>query len=96
MATYISLINWTDKGIANVKDAPARMDAAQALARQMGGEMKQIFLTMGGYDLVAIIEMPNDEAAAQYALRSAAGGSIRTTTLRAFDEATCRKIVGSL
>jgi uncharacterized protein with GYD domain len=51
---------------------------------------------MGSYDLVAILEMPNDDAAATFALKSAAGGHIRTTTLKAFDEADYRKIVGSL
>jgi len=96
MATYISLINWTDKGIASVKESPARADAARALAKKLGGDLKHLFMTMGGYDLVAILELPNDEAAARFALMSGAGGSIRTTTLKAFDEASYRKIVGSL
>ena len=96
MATYISLVNWTEQGIKNVKDSPARLDDAQALARKLGGEMKQMFLTMGGYDMVAILDLPNDEAAATLALKLGAGGSVRTTTLKAFDEATCRKIIAAL
>ncbi len=96
MVTYISLTNWTEQGIKDVKDSPARLDAAQALAKKLGGEMKQIFLTMGGYDMVAILELPNDEAAATMALKLGSSGSIRTTTLKAFDEATCRKIIAAL
>jgi len=96
MATYISLINFTEQGIKNIKDQPGRLDDAQALARSLGGEMKQIFLTMGGYDMVAITELPDDETAARMALTVGAGGNVRTTTLKAFDEATCRKIVASL
>jgi len=96
MATYISLINFTEQGIENIKDSPTRLDDAQALARSLGGEMKQIFLTMGGYDMVAITELPDDEAAAKMALTVGSGGNVRTTTLRAFDEATCRQIVASL
>ncbi len=96
MATYISLVNWTEQGIRNVKDSPARLDEAQALARKLGGEMKQMFLTMGGYDMVAILDLPSDEAAATMALKLGAGGSVRTTTLKALDEATCRRIIASL
>jgi uncharacterized protein with GYD domain len=96
MATYISLINWTDKGMANIKDSPARADAARAMAKKLGGDLKQLFMTMGGYDLVAVLELPDDEAAAKFALTSAAGGHIRTTTLKAFDEVSYRKIIASL
>jgi uncharacterized protein with GYD domain len=96
MAKYIALINWTEKGIKDVKDSPKRADKARALAKKLGGEMQQLFMTMGSHDLVAVLEMPNDEAMAKFALTSAAGGHIRTTTLKAFDEAGYRKIVGSL
>ncbi len=96
MATYISLINFTEQGIENIKDSTTRLDDAQALARSLGGEMKQVFLTMGGYDMVAILELPNDEAAARMALTVGSGGNVRTTTLKAFDEVTCRQIVASL
>lgn len=96
MATYVALINWTEKGIKEVKNSPARADKAKALAKKLGGEMKQLYLTMGSHDLVAIIDMPNDEAMAKFALTVGSGGHIRTTTLKAFDEATYRKLVGSV
>jgi len=96
MAKYIALINWTEMGVKEIKDSPARADAAKALAKKLGGEMQQLYMTMGAYDLVAILEMPNDEAAASFAIQSAGRGHIRTTTLKAFDEASYRKIIGSL
>lgn len=96
MAKYIALINWTEMGVKEIKGSPARADAAKALAKKLGGEMQQLYMTMGAYDLVAIIDMPNDEAAARFAIQSASGGHIRTTTLKAFDEASYRKIIGSL
>ena len=96
MAKYIALINWTEKGVKEIKESPARADLARGLAKQLGGEMQQLYLTMGAYDLVAILDMPDDEAAASFALKSAAGGHIRTTTLKAFDETSYRKIIGSL
>ena len=96
MATYIMLINYTDQGIRNVKDSPNRLDAAKALAQSLGGEFKQTYLTLGAYDLVAVLELPDDAAAAKFALTTGALGNIRTTTLKAFNEAEYRDIIAAL
>ncbi len=96
MAKYVALINWTEKGVAEVKGSPDRVDKARALAKKLGGDFQELFMTMGSYDLVVILDMPNDDAMAKFALTSAAGGHIRTTTLKAFDEASFRDIIGSL
>jgi len=96
MPKYIALVNWTDKGIKEVKDSPARVDKAKALAKKHGGSMEQLYMTMGSHDLVAIFDMPDDETMARFALASGSGGHIRTTTLKAFDEKTYRKLIGDL
>ncbi len=96
MATYISLVNWTDQGIKSVKESPVRLDAAKALARKYGCELRQFFMTMGTTDMVAIIEAPNDEAMAQYGLALGASGALRTTTLKAFPEDAYRKIIAGI
>jgi uncharacterized protein with GYD domain len=96
MATYIMLINYTDQGIRNIKDSPNRLDAAKALAQELGGEFKQTYLTLGSYDLVAVVELPDDAAAAKFALTIGNLGNIRTTTLKAFNEAEYRDIIAAL
>lgn len=96
MATYISLVNWTDQGIKSVKELPVRLDAAKALARKYGCELRQFFMTMGTTDMVAIIEAPNDEAMAQYGLALGASGALRTTTLKAFPEDAYRRIIAGI
>ena len=96
MSKYIALISWTEKGVAEVSKSSERLDGARKLAKEIGGELKKVYMTMGAYDLVAILDMPNDEAAAKFALRSAAGGHIRTTTMKAFDEDAYRKITQSV
>ena len=96
MPTYISMLRYTQQGISSVKNAPARMDAAKEAYKKAGGELKAIYLTLGQYDLVAIAEMPNDEAVARLALGMGMQGNIRTETMRAFSEAEFRKIAGSL
>ncbi len=96
MPAYIVLLNWTDQGIRNVKEAPQRLDAARELARQFGVELRAFYLTMGAYDMVCVAEAPDDQAAAKFALASAAGGNVRSTTLKAFTEAEYRDIIGAL
>ncbi|HEX9129571.1 MAG TPA: GYD domain-containing protein [Gemmatimonadaceae bacterium] len=96
MATYISMLHYTQQGISAIKNAPARIDAAKDAYRKAGGELKSIYLTLGQYDLVVIGEMPNDEAVARMALAQGALGNVRTETMRAFTETEFRKIVGTL
>ncbi len=96
MATYVMLLNYTDLGIRNVKDSPDRLDAAKALAQKLGGEFKQTYLTLGAYDLVAVLELPDDAAAAKFGLTISALGNVRTTTLKAFTEAEYRDIIAAL
>jgi uncharacterized protein with GYD domain len=96
MAQYIILMNWTDQGVRNVKDSPKRLDAARAVAKKLGAEMKDFYMTMGDFDMVAHIDAPNDEAVAKFILGVAGGGNVRTKTLKAFSEDEYRKIIGSL
>ncbi len=96
MPTYITLLTYTQQGAEKIKDSPARLDAAKQGVRQMGGELKAFYLTMGQYDAVVVFELPDDEAATRFALATAARGSVRTETLRAYPEAEYRKIVAAL
>ncbi len=96
MPTYIMLSNWTDQGIHRVKDSPDRLEAARQLCRQHGAEITAFYMTMGAYDMVVVIDAPNDDAFAALAISIAKGGNIRTNTLKAFDEDQYRKIIGSI
>lgn len=96
MATYIMLANWTEQGIRNVKDAPGRLDAAKKAIKDLGGEFKTFYLTMGEYDMVAIYEAPDDNVAAKFALKLGTQGNVRTRTLKAFAETEYRKLISSL
>jgi uncharacterized protein with GYD domain len=96
MPTYVSLLRYTQHGLANVKNGPARLDAAKDAYRKAGGQLKAFYLTMGQYDMVAVAELPNDEIAAQLALTIGAAGNIRSETYRAFTEPEYRKIMAAL
>jgi uncharacterized protein with GYD domain len=96
MTTYVLLANWTDQGIQKVKDAPRRLDAAKKALKDMSGEFKAFYLTMGDYDMVAIYEAPDDAVAARFNLQMGMLGNVRTRTLKAFPEAAYREIINSL
>ena len=96
MATYISLLHYTQDGAKNIKESPARLDGAKKIFQSMGAELKAWYLTMGQYDAVVISEGPDDETAAKLLLMIAAQGNIRTETFRAFTEDEYRKITASL
>lgn len=96
MPTYISLLRYTQQGIAAIKQGPTRLDAAKQAYKKAGGELKAFYLTIGQFDAVAIAELPDDTALARMALALGAMGNVRSETLRAFNEAEFRKIVGEL
>ena len=96
MAKYIVLLNWTDQGAKSVKESPKRLDAARELAKKLGCEVRDFYLTAGACDMVIIVEAPDDETMAKFSLTNAMGGNVRTTTMKAFSEDAYRKIVASL
>jgi len=96
MTTYVVLVNWTDQGIRNVAESPKRLDAARKMLADMGGTFRDIWMTMGDYDLVAICEAPDDAIVARFALQLAKGGNVRTRTMKAFPEAAYREIISKL
>ncbi len=96
MPTYISLVNYTQKGIENIKESPARLDKAKEAMRAAGGELKAFYLTMGRYDIVVISEAPNDEAYAATMLAIGAAGAVRSETLKAFTEEEYRNIIAAI
>lgn len=96
MATYIALSNFTDQGVRSVKDTVKRADAVQEAAGKVGAKMTQIFWTQGAYDVVAIIDAPDDQSATAFALAIGMAGNIRTQTLRAFSRDEMSGILAKL
>ncbi len=96
MKTYIALVNWTQKGIQEIKESPTRLDKAKAIIAEAGGEMKSFYMTVGRYDMVAIIEAPDDATYARIMLSMGSKGGVRTDSLSAFLEDEYRKIIAEI
>jgi uncharacterized protein with GYD domain len=96
MATYMVLASFTDQGIRKVKDSPKRADAFKEMAKKCGATVKDVFWTLGEYDIVIVLEAPDDISITALGLSSGALGNIRTKTLRAFTQADMKTILGKM
>jgi uncharacterized protein with GYD domain len=95
MATYVTLLKFTDQGIRNIKDSPDRYGTFKAMAEKMGVTVKGFYYTTGHYDGLVIAEGP-DEAVTATLLKAGALGNVRTETLRAFTIDEAKRIIGSV
>src|ERR1700682_3322947 len=96
MPTYISLLRLSGQGAKAIKDSPKRREAAAKTIESLGGKLVHTYLTMGRYDFVAIIEAPDEGAAAKFALMTGGEGSVPTETMRAFSESDFERLLKAL
>jgi uncharacterized protein with GYD domain len=94
MATFVLLINWTDQGVRTFKDTVDREQTFRDMIKGLGGNLKDAYWTIGPYDIVAIVEAPDDESMTAMALQASALGNLRTTTLRGFNRDEMARIIG--
>jgi len=96
MPTFICSLGWTEQGIKAVKSAPTRADAARALAKKVGVEIKQVYMTSGDDDILVILETASGDNVAKFALALSSQGNVRTKTVRAWSEAEMAKLISEL
>ena len=108
MPTFILTLNWTEQGVRGVKEAPKRSQAAKEMAKKLGVEVKQVYLTSGEHDLLLIVESASGDNVAKFALATgslgvairyiAVGGmgNVRTSTSRAWSEPEFHKLIAEL
>ena len=96
MAHYVILGSFTGQGVRGVKDTAKRAQAFRDSAKSMGAAVKDVFWTLGAYDIVATVEAPNDETMASLMMKVGSLGNIKSQTLRAFDEAEVSKVLSKV
>jgi uncharacterized protein with GYD domain len=84
MPTYLVLGNFTEQGIRNIKDTTKRAEAVRAMGQKLGVTVREVFWTLGQYDIATIWEAPDEAAATALALSVGVQGNVRTTMLRAY------------
>ena len=96
MPTYISLVQFTDKGIQAAKETTQRVADWATKVQSTGVSIKQMYWTLGQYDQVCVFEAPDDETAASVLLSADLLGNIRTQTMRAFTTSEMEKILAKV
>jgi len=96
MATFISLVNFTEQGIRDLKDSPERAAKFKSMAQKAGVTLKEVYWTMGVYDVVLILEAPDDETVAAALLSLVSLGNVRTQTLRGFNPLEMKEITSKM
>jgi uncharacterized protein with GYD domain len=93
MPRFVSLIDWTQQGIANFRDTVDRYEAAEQQLEQLGVRFIDVYWTLGEHDIVAVLEAPDDETATAALLAVGSQGNIRTKTMRAFSRDEMRAVL---
>jgi len=84
MPVYVSLVNFTHNGLMTMKDkGVARSDMVKKNVESLGGKLLDAYYCLGEYDVVAILEFPNNRAAMQAGVLNASMGHIRIKTMPA-------------
>ena len=96
MAKYVSLLQFSDQGIRNVKDSIKRATAATAEAEKMGVKVTDAFWTMGAYDVVLLLDAPDDETISAFSLKIGSLGNVKSQTMRAFRREEMESILAKI
>jgi len=96
MPMFICTLNWTDQGIRSVKESPKRAQAARDLAKKLGVEIKEVYLTSGDNDILLILDAPDGDNVAKFALALGALGNVRTRIARAWPQSEFQKLISEL
>lgn len=96
MPTYIRLVNWTEQGAKGMREAVTRADQGRQLVERAGAKVIGWWWTQGRYDMVIVIDAPDDETASALALSMSSAGNVRTETLRAYDREEMQRILEKL
>ncbi|MEH2542959.1 MULTISPECIES: GYD domain-containing protein [unclassified Bradyrhizobium] len=96
MVTYVMLANFTDQGVRSAKDSPKRAEAFKKMAETFGITVKELFWTQGRFDIVTILDAPDEFSAMTLSLSLGALGNVRTETLRAFSVEDMTEVVGKM
>jgi uncharacterized protein with GYD domain len=93
VAKFVSLVSWTEQGVANFQDTIDRAEQARQLAQELGGTIETVYWTLGPYDVVVTADFPDEQAASAFFLAVGSRGNTRSVTMRAFDADEMRSII---
>jgi uncharacterized protein with GYD domain len=94
MATFITMVKFTEKGVQEVRETTKRAAAFKTAAKKMGVKVIGTYWTLGKFDGVMVFSAPDDETGTAAMLRLASEGYVTTSTVRAFEAGEMEKVLG--
>lgn len=93
MSTYVVLYKFTDEGAKNIRSTIERANQVQQENEQKGFKILGLYWTQGQYDMVAVVEAPDEQFMLAGLFNIAAAGNVRSETLRAFTAAELEPVL---
>ena len=93
MARFISLLRFTDQGVANLKKSTARAHSFEKLAAKSGVKIDGQYWTLGEFDGVLVLSADSEKKVLHLLSTLASLGNVRTSTLQAFNDSEFESIV---
>ena len=90
---FVMLGKFTQKRIETIKDLQASIKESRSVFESFGVKITKMVFTMGRYDVIAIVEAPDEEAISKAVLSWGSRGLLRTETLTAFSPESMIKMV---
>ena len=85
MPTYIMLSTLTPEGVQTVKNNPQRIREVNREIEQLGATVKQQWATLGRFDVVNIVEAPDERTMAKLSIEMGSRGTVTNETLTAIE-----------
>ena len=90
MASYLYQISYSAEACAALVKRPEdRVEAIRKVVEKLGGKVEAFWFAFGDYDLVGVLDMPDNSSAAAFSVAVAAGGAckdVKTTPLLSIAE----------
>lgn len=97
MATYVSLLYFTNKTFENIKSLPSQLEEAKKVYSSMGVDLKEAYLAMGReFDAVIVSEASDAEAMMRVNIHVSMQGNARAETFQIFSSSEFDKLVETL
>ena len=96
MATYVSLVNFTEEGARHIRQTTERAKGLVNAAANLGIKIKDIYWTMGAFDAVFTADAPDDETMTAFAMSMAFSWQYPNSDVESLLAAEMNKIVAML
>lgn len=83
MPTYVTLWKYTKDGLVDMKNTPERYEVVKKIINDAGGELLSTYGLIGEYDVITIMNMPDEKVLTSAILKICSKGRVFCQTMTA-------------